>query len=171
MVNESQSQEVEGVGQPAKEMLTSMSAAARVLKVTARTLRNWKAEGCPGFEPDGRVDVAAVRAWAETKLQERRGSVDVREEKILEEIRRLRLANDQKEGRLIERAWVASKIQLAASEWNTLRMKAEAEMPIAMAAAGDDVAEQRAVLKEKITDPIAVLLQSLAKHFEEEPKS
>ncbi len=171
MVSESQSQEGEGGGAPAKEMLTSMAAAARVLKVTARTLRNWKAENCPGFEPDGRVDVAAVRAWAESKLEERRGSVDVREEKILEEIRRLRLANDQKEGRLVEKAWVFSRIQAAAAEWNTLRMKAEAEMPVAMAAAGDDVAGQRTVLKEKITDPIAVILQSLAKHFDEEPKS
>ncbi len=171
MADESQSQVGQGADTPVREMVTSMAAAARVLKVTARTLRNWKGEGCPGFEPDGRVDVAAVRVWTEKKLEDRRGTVDAREEKLLEEIRRLRLANDQKEGRLVERAWVASKIQLAAAEWNTARMKCEAEMPVAMAAAGDDVAQQRALLKEKITDPIAAILQALGKHFEEEPKS
>lgn len=160
----------EGAGEIGPEFVPSMSAAARVLKVTARTLRNWRQEGCPGFVPDGRVDVAQVRAWAEKKLGERRGSVDVREEKILEEIRRLRIANDAKEGRLVERVWVASRMQSAAGDLNTLRAKWEAEMPVKFSETNGDVAECRTILRG-IFDEVFRNIQSLAKHFAEDADS
>lgn len=151
------------------EFVPSMSAAARVLKVTSRTLRNWRAERCPGFEPDGRVDVAHVRAWAEKRLDDKRGTVDVREEKILEEIRRLRIANDAKEGRLVERVWVAARMQQAAGELNTLRAKWEAEMPMKFAETNGEITECRTILRG-IFDAIFASVQSLAKHFEEDTR-
>jgi hypothetical protein len=151
------------------KFMPSMAAAARVLKVTARTLRNWRTEGCPGFEPDGRVDVAQVAAWAEKKLADRRGTVDIREEKILEEIRRLRIANDAREGRLVERAWVGEKLLLAAGDLNSYRAKSEAEHAMLFSAAAGDPVECRVVLCT-IWDEIMRVHAELAKHFEEDPR-
>lgn len=150
-----------------REFVTSISAAARALNVTARTIRNWRTEGCHGFEPDGRVDLVQVRAWSAKRLEVKRGSLDAREEKLLEEIRKLKLANDHKEGRLIERAWVAERMQRAAGELNTLRSKWESEMPLKFAETNGDIVECREILRG-VLDEIFRGLQSLGTHFEEE---
>ena len=151
---------------PRSEVVRSIKAAATVLKCTARTLHNWRAEGCPGFEPDGNVDVAQVRRWAEVKLKDRADGSDSKQDKLLEEIRKLRLANDAREGRLVERGWVVERIQRMFGDVNAFRAKSEAEHPTKFAAAAGDVAHCRTIVRG-IWDSVMSDLQSLKKHLEE----
>jgi hypothetical protein len=148
-------------------IVPTISTAAKLLDVTSRTVRNWRQQGCPGFTPDGRVDVDQVARWADEKREERYGPTGAREEKLREEIRKLRIANDAREGRLVERAWVAERIQRAAGELNGLRSKWEAEMPVLFAATNGDIPECRTILRG-IMDEVFSGLQGMAKHFEEE---
>ncbi len=80
--------------------------------------------------------------------------------------RKLKLANDARDGRLIERAWVAERMQRCAGDLNNMRAKWEAEAPVKLAAAGDDVAKNREALRPCF-DEIFSDIQSLARHFDE----
>ena len=146
-----------------------MKAAATLFPCTTRTLQNYRAEGCPGFHADGSIDLALVRPWVEARLAERKGSLGTKEEKLLEEIRKLRIANDAKEGRLIERAWVAGKIQAAAGELNKYRSKSESVHPKNFAEAANDMAKCRTILRG-VWDEIFAAVGKLSAHLEE-PKS
>ena len=147
------------------ETVPSLKAAAKLLTVSTRTLQNWRAQGCPGFDADGTVDVAAVREWAEKFRAERTGAT-YKDEKTLEEIRKLRLANDARERRLVERAWVAEQMIKVAGQFNQLRAKWESELPVKLAAAGEDIARNREVLRACFDEQFADL-QSMAETFKD----
>lgn len=148
----------------------TQSAAAAAMGVTVKTIRAWKVEGsiAAGFRPDGTVDLDKLQVWQAARRVKRTGSIDAKETKTHEEIRKLRLANDAREGRLIERAWMAEKIQRCAGDLNQFRAKSEAEHPLRFAAAAGDVAACREVLRV-IWDEIFSYHQGLSKHFEETP--
>ncbi len=80
--------------------------------------------------------------------------------------RRLKIANDEKEGQLVDRAWVGARLQRAAGELNAFRSRSESEHPMRFAAAAGDVALCRSVLRG-IWSEIFTEYQALAKHFEE----
>ena len=148
-------------------IMPSMEAAAKLLKVTSRTLRNWRAQECPGFYADGRVNADAVAAWAEKRRADRGGSSDAREQKLFEEIRKLRIANDAKEARLVEIAWVLQRYQLAGAAIEKVRAKSESEDPMKFASAAGDVSACREVV-QAIWDGITESLQNeLARPFEQ----
>lgn len=141
-------------------------ADAKHFGVTPRTIRDWRDKGAPGFLPNGSVgDRAALAAWIETELSDREGTRDSKERKLLEEIRKLRMANDAKEGRLVERAWVAERMQRTAGELNNFRAKSEAEHPMRFAAAAGDVAGCREIIRG-IWSEIFKAHAALAKYFE-----
>lgn len=148
-------------------IVSTQNAAARAMGVTAKTIGAWKAEGGfeAGFLPDGSVNVSILRDWVASRIRSRAGSADSKEQKLLEEIRKLKIANDSKEGALVARAWVAERIQRAAGELNAARTKSEAEHPMRFAAAAGDVAGCRTIVRG-IWDDIFTALQSLSKHFE-----
>ena len=148
------------------QVVRSLKAAADLLKCTTRTLQNYRTEGLPGFAADGTVNLALLRPAIEARLNARTGLRDSKEEKLLEEIRRLRIANDTKEGRLVERSWVAERIQRAAGEMNAFRAKSEAEHPMKFAAAAGDVAHCRTIVRG-VWDDIFSAVQTLQKHFNE----
>ena len=141
----------------------SLRAAAAALKLPLRTLQAAKRGGCPAFKSN-RVYEAELLKWLEANPVIETN--DPRDEKLREEIRKLRIANDAKEGRLVERAWVGSRIQHAAGELNAFRAKSEAEHPVKFAAAAGDVAHCRTIIRG-IWDEIFGSLQGMAKHFEE----
>jgi hypothetical protein len=144
----------------------SLKAAAAALRLPMRTLQLAKQAGCPAFRSN-RVYESELLAWLETNAELiAAAGDDPRNEKLREEIRKLRLANDQREGRLVERAWVGERIQRAAGELNAARAKSEAEHPVKFAAAAGDVAHCRTIVRG-IWDDIFRELQGLAKHFEE----
>lgn len=145
----------------------SIQAAATALKLPRRVIQNAKRAGCDAFQ-GSRVREAELIAW----LSEHPDAIDAasddpRDEKLREEIRKLRIANDAKEGRLIERAWMAERVQRCAGRYNAARARWEAELPPIIAAAGGDVARVREVFKTKVVDEIAQFLTSLASEFED----
>lgn len=144
----------------------SLRSAAASLKLPLRVLKIAKQEGCPAFRSN-RVYEAELLKWLEDN-PDAIGAAgnDPREEKLFEEIRKLRIANDAKEGRLVERAWVAERMQRAAGELNSMRAKWEAEMPVQFAATNGDIPECRTILRG-IMDDLFAGMQSLAKNFEE----
>lgn len=148
----------------------SLKAAAAGLRLPLRVLQAAKRAGCTAFRSN-RVYASELLAWLEANPAaiEMAGE-DPRDEKIREEIRKLRIANDAKEGRLVERAWVGEKMQRAAGELNTLRAKWEAEMPLKFAETMGDIPECRTILRG-IFDDVFREVQKLSKHFEEEAKS
>lgn len=94
------------------------------------------------------------------------GGAALRERKIEEEIRGRKLRNDNYASRLVERAWVAERIQRAAGELNAIRLKSEAEHPMRFAAAGNDVPMCRTILRGT-WDEIFASVQGLGKHLSE----
>lgn len=145
----------------------SLKAAASALKLPMRVIQGAKTAGCTAFRSN-RVYESELLTWLEAHPETFVSAAnDPKGELTFEQIRKLRIANDAKEGRLVERAWVAARMQQAAAELNNLRAKWEAEMPLRFAAAAGDVVECRAVLRV-IMDEIMAGMQSLAKHFEED---
>lgn len=144
----------------------SLKAAAAALRLPMRTLQLAKQAGCPAFKSN-RVYEAELLQWLEANAETiQAAGGDPRDEKLREEIRKLRIANDAKEGRLVEKAWVGSKIQSAAGALNAFRAKSEAEHPVKFAAAGNDVAACRTIVRG-IWDEIFAEMQKLGEHFEE----
>lgn len=94
------------------------------------------------------------------------GGAALRERKMEEEIRGRKLRNDNYAGRLVERAWVAERIQRAAGELHAFRAKSEMEHPMRFAAAAGDVPMCRTVLRG-VWDEVFKGIQSLEKHFSE----
>jgi hypothetical protein len=95
------------------------------------------------------------------------GGGDMKEQKTAEEVRKLRLANDLKEGRLIERARVAEMIRRAGGELATFRARSEAEHPTRIP--DGDIAAKRVVV-QSIWDEIYSVMGRLASNFKDEPK-
>jgi hypothetical protein len=162
------------VTKPAKSSPVSPDVAAsqredaEALGVTPRTIRNWRDAGAPGFRPDGTVeDREALKAWAAEQEETRKGSARGIEAERDQKIRKLKLANDKAEGRLIERAVVAERMQRAAGDLNSFRAKSEAEHAMRFAAANGDPAKCREVLR-MIWDEIFSNINGLSRHFAEE---
>ena len=145
----------------------SLKAAAAAMKLPLRVLQAAKRAGCIAFRSN-RVYETELVAWLSANPE----AVDIatndpRDELLREQIEKLRIANGKARERLIEKAWVAERMQRTAAELNTFRAKSEAEHPTLFAAAAGDVAECRTVVKG-IWDEIFRDLASLGKHFEEQ---
>ena len=146
------------------QVVRSLKDAARLIGCTTRTLQNDRAAGCRGFNSDGTVDVAQVQAWQRANRKRRESNPDLKSKKTREEIRKLKLANDLKEGRLIERAWMAERVHAAAGQVDAYRMKSEAEHPLLFAAANGDVAKCREIIRQ-VWNEIAVALNGMKDAF------
>lgn len=144
----------------------SITAAAQAIKRTPRTVRDLRAAGYPGFRPDGTVDLDLLIPEYEKRKDEKFGDATLKSRELAEKVRKLQLANDAKECRLIERAWMAERVHAAAGKIDAFRVKSEAEHPLLFAAAGDDVVKCREVLR-KIWDEIAIALNGMKDSFKE----
>lgn len=153
----------ETLDKPKGQVFDTMRAAAGALKLPMRVLKTAKAQGCPAFRGT-RVYGDELLAWLDANPVAQ--SADPKDEKLLEEIRKLRLANDAKAGRLVERAWVVERIHRLGGEVNAVRAKSEAEHPLRFAAAAGDVAKCRTVLRS-VWDDILRSIAVLRKHLEE----
>ena len=153
-------------------VVSTQNAAASAFKVSAKTMSAWKAESgeSAGFRPDGSVDLTAMAAWRKARKKKRQGKKSGIEAERDEKIRKLRLANDKVEARLVERAWVAEKIQLTAGELNAFRSKSEAEWPTKFAAAAGDVVACRMLVRQ-FWDETFAALGRLSKNFNENTNS
>ena len=148
-------------------IVESIAAAARATGKTPKTLRAWRAEGreLAGFLADGRVDLGKLSTFANARTRKRDGSSKKKEAELFEKIRKLKLANDRTEGKLIERALARERIQRMFADINAARLKSEAEHPTRFAAAAGDVAACRTIVRG-IWDDILTDMNKLQRHFE-----
>lgn len=145
-------------------IVETQRAAGKRLGVTTKTLRAWRAEGAPGFEADGSINLGLLSPWIAARKDKQDGGIDLKSRKMLAECVKVEMANEQKAGRLIERAWMAERIQNMAGEINGLRVKSEAEHPLKFAQAEGDVPKCREIVRA-IWDEILAGLQGLSKSF------
>lgn len=147
--------------------VNSMKALAAILKCPNEWIRQAVNEGV-GNTSSGRYRVEPVRQWIEAnqdKLQTVVDKLPLKEQKTAEEVRKLKIANDLKAGRLIERSWVNERFQKLGGEINAIRSKSEAEDAMRFGEAAGDIAKCRTVLRG-IWDEIFTRFGEAGKHFE-----
>src|SRR5690348_13587971 len=130
---------------------TSIKAAAAILKDEMRLesaqamglVKKAKDSGCLAFDQRGCVDMAVLKKWiVENKDSLVKGDLSLKDQKLNEEIRKLRIANDLKEKELIRRSLVIdAHAKMAEQVRKLLEQKLENEYPGMVA--GCDVAQAR----------------------------
>jgi hypothetical protein len=100
------------VGKPMAEVSSSwydsMAQISAAEKIPLEVLRVAKRNGCPNFK-GGRVCITGLREWIAAnagKLNTASDPKDLRSAKLMQEIRKLKIQNDTKEGALILRSKV-----------------------------------------------------------------
>lgn len=119
-----------------------------------------------GLEPGGKRGKAKlyVLSDVEAALKARRPAAGLRDQKLEQEIRRLRLANDKQEGTLISVKTVATKLQeLSAGQLALLRQRLENEAPSQIADLKDPAAV-RVILKRTV-DEVCEKMRALVKDW------
>jgi hypothetical protein len=118
----------------------SIAAAASSLNVSETILKNAKRMGCKAFKARGSVDEAELLKFiAEHEKELTTGGVALRDQKMTEEIRKLRIVNDRGEGKLVLKSEVlADGHKFAAWQKDYLSQKLIKEYPSVVA--GLDVA-------------------------------
>lgn len=106
---------------------TSLREVAEVFGVSYQTAREWSAAGMPQLEGGGWF-VPDVIQWKNARPRERKAAAEasvanVDEQLKQEQHRKLKLANDLKEGLLVDRAAV---IQEASEKFISIRLRLEA---------------------------------------------
>jgi hypothetical protein len=137
-----------------KKIVESMRAAASALGVDYRLVQRAKRMACPAFLQGNRIDVDALEAWISANAERLKSEpLDLRDQKIAEEIRKLKIANDERAGVLVRKDDVIaaiSKFLLAGRR--ILKAKLENEYPSAVA--GLDV-PQAIIYGKRLHDAIA----------------
>jgi hypothetical protein len=88
------------------DMFDSMAQAAAALRISKDSLKRAKEMGAPGFY-GSRVNGREFTEWWKKnggQIQAAASSGSLRDQKLAEEVRKLRIANDQKESKLIDAA-------------------------------------------------------------------
>jgi hypothetical protein len=143
----------------------SMGSAAACLSLPLGVLRAAKRAGCTAFRSN-RIYGDELLEWLKVNPVEE--VKDLRQEKVAEEVRKLRLRNDRDEGKLVTRQWVAEQIQRAGADLHALRATSERDDPIRLVEVcpGADVAAVRQVLRQ-IWAGICERIASLGTHLDE----
>lgn len=137
-----------------------MGAAAAALKVSESLVKNAKRMGCDAFNASGRVDEKKLLAFiAEHEKELTTGGVALRDQKLAEEVRKLKLRNDRDEGRLIQVESVNRTVAgVLARVDQILEQKLSNEYPSAVA--GLDVPQAR-VYGKRLGDQLREEFQKL----------
>lgn len=149
----------------------SLAAASAVLDVPVPILRAAKAKGAPHFKIGNRIreveNGVTLKAWIADHADDLKAAgenLSLKDQKTNEEIRKLKLANDLKEGALVSRLAVQSSVSKTAEAIKSfLTQKLENEYPSAVA--GLDVAGAR-VYGKRVNDEILRELQKLGEFWE-----
>lgn len=129
-----------------------------------------KSAGCHGFSAKGTITLAPVKAWIDSNLETlmaNKGKKSLRDQKLEQEIRRLRHANEKMEASLVSRAWLRERFERIGAEIAALAERSVIEDTAALMAAGPDIARIRAEYR-KVWDRIMIGLQNCADHLCEE---
>lgn len=147
----------------------SIASLARVLKVGRDSLRPALLNVTPaGASPTGDPMWTESQARAALEAAGSRGATGpLKDQKLQEQIRQLKLLNDRKAGTLIERAFVAAAYGRIASRIAEARTQSESQAPVRMV--GKDIAQLREEVR-RIWDAVGQTLASCASEFQEGPK-
>lgn len=147
---------------PRPKIFASLKQAASKLGLDRDLVSTAKAAGCSAFNSNGTVDGEVLKAWLAdpANMKALGDSTSLKEKELYERWRKLKIANDKTEGRLIERNRVAETVQrLGAKVQELLLQKLCNEYPAAVA--GLDVAQAR-VYGNRLRESILKEFQSLA---------
>jgi len=150
----------------------SVGQAASALGIPRASLVAAKNAGCPAFR-NTKVHGDELVAWLEANplpdvaegIAADPGTAKL--QKLNEEVRKLRLANDLKAGLLVQRSTVAAAHAAMASEWNTTRCRLESEWPVKLVGI-DDVNAARAQVRAMMTE-VGKVLRGIGHHLAETP--
>ena len=154
---------------------TSIKAAAGMLKdelgmEESRAfawVRKAKDSGCAAFDQRGCVDMEVLRRWIvanKDKLLESGSDLSLKDQKLSEEIRKLKLANDKADKLVVSKSGGKAVIQTCVERIrHFLEQKLENEYPSAVA--GMDVPQAR-VYGRRVHDYIVAELQKLHAEWE-----
>ena len=154
----------------ASEVYDTMKQAEANTGVPLPVLKAAKEAGCPGFRHN-RVYWREVGPWLEAHPLPSATSgppvdiADARFQEVIERVRKLRLVNDEREGKVIDRGIVAGALAKMCAEWNAIRTRSEAEAPARMA--GLEAAECRQIYRG-VMDEIGQSLADCARFFAED---
>lgn len=142
-------------------IVESLTAAASVLKIGVETVKKAKSLGCPAFKPGNRIDTGELKKWiAENAGAMSTQALSLTDQKLNEEIRKLRIANDVKEGKLVAKASGLKVIeQISAVIHVLLETKLESEYPSVVA--GLEVQAAR-VYGRRLGDSIRMEIHKMA---------
>jgi len=147
----------------------SIASLARILKVGRDSLRPALLNVTPaGTSPTGDPMWTESQARAALEAAGSRGTMGpLKDQKLQEQIRQLKLLNDRKAGTLIERAAVVASFGRIASRLAEARTQSESQAPVRMV--GKDIAELREEVR-RIWDDVGRTLASCAVEFQEGQK-
>ena len=144
----------------------SFKAAAASLGVSWELVRWASDQGCPAFD-QGRVKMMVLRAWLGQHAHEWKGAGadgTLKDQKLTEEVRKLRIANDTKMGTLVKRADVCETLSRI---FGRLRPEVERkiihELPVSLC--GVDVPSGRIVAR-RIADEIFAAFAECSNEWE-----
>jgi hypothetical protein len=95
-----------------------MAQAAAALGLSVDALKAVKDRGCDAFNASGRIDETKLLKWIKDNpdvMAEGAVILSLKDQKISEEIRKLRIQNDAKEGALVSRSRIVEALQRVGS--------------------------------------------------------
>lgn len=148
-----------------------MRAAASMLGVHASWISKAKSAGVPAFASNGTVHLEPLGRWIEEHREELEAEPEsLKDQKLREQVIRLRRENDLEESRLVRSDWLRERFGRFVAEAHDIRVKALESHPHRFLAANGDVAHCRTILKG-CWDENMRALQSCSHHFEEPAKT
>lgn len=146
----------------------SILALSRLLKVGRDTLSPALANVTPAGMNKGKPTWTESQARAALEAAGSRAATGpLKDQKLKEQIRQLRLLNDRKAGTLIERSSVVASFGRIASRLAEARTQSESQAPVRMV--GKDIAGLREEVR-KLWDDVGRVMASCAQEFQEGKK-
>lgn len=140
------------------KIVEKLSAAATLANVPEDVAKRAKSLGCPAFKAGNRIDWKQLKVWCaenSDKLKIDGDNISLKDQKLNEEVRKLRRANDVAEGKLIASAVFESEIrQMAEACQGVLYSGIDS---LAVATAGQTATVNHALITAKIDEAIAKL--------------
>jgi predicted transcriptional regulator len=147
-------------------IVENQTAAANALGCDPELIKRARKMNCPACLPGGRYRVEELRKWIaehESELRASGPASNKREQKLDEEIRKLRIANDEKERLVVGKVWIAGKNRELAERFKSmLYAKLVDELPADLS---NDVATNRVLLRNT-ADRLLGEVQSWSKEFQ-----
>lgn len=101
----------------AQKIVEKIGAACHLSGVTEDVAKRAKSLGCPAFKAGNRIDWKELKAWCAVnsdKLAIQGDNLSLKDQKLNEEVRKLRRSNDVAEEKLIAKALFETEIRMMA---------------------------------------------------------